>query len=285
VPFSAPVDGFRLVYDRAGDGPPVVLLHGWPGDRGDYRLVAPALADVADVVVPDLRGFGESDGPAAGPDEYAGAAQARSVLGLIEELDLRQVVLAGYDIGSRIAQVVAGQAPDRVRALVIAPPVPGAGRRLLEPAVLQEFWYQNFHRLELAERLLDGHRDAVRDYLQHFWTHWSGPAFTPADADLDRLAEGYGRPGAFTSSIGWYRAGPGILARGLQEQAPDPAERLRTPTHVLWPAHDPLFPSAWSDRLGEFFTDVTLTALPDAGHFVPLEAADEFASAIRTAVG
>ena len=285
MPFSAPVDGFRLAYDRTGDGPPVVLLHGWPGDRRDYRLVAPALADVADVVVPDLRGFGESDRPAVGPDEYAGAAQARSVLGLIEELDLRQVVLAGYDIGSRIAQVVAGQAPDRVRALVIAPPVPGAGRRLLDPAVLQEFWYQNFHRLELAERLLDGRRDAVRDYLRHFWTHWSGPAFTPADADLYRLADGYGRPGAFTSSIGWYRAGSGILARGLQEQAPDAADRLRTPTHVLWPAHDPLFPSAWSDRLGEFFADVTLTALPDSGHFVPLEAADEFAAAIRAAVG
>jgi len=285
VPFSAPVDGFRLAYDRAGDGPPVVLLHGWPGDRGDYRLVAPALADVADVVVPDLRGFGESDRPAVRPDEYAGAAQARSVLGLIEELDLREVVLAGYDIGSRIAQVVAGQAPDRVRALVIAPPVPGAGRRLLDPAVLAEFWYQNFHRLELSERLLDGRRDAVRDYLRHFWTHWSGPAFTPADADLDRLADGYGRPGAFPSSIGWYRAGSGILARGLQEQAPDPADRLRTPTHVLWPAHDPLFPSAWSDRLGEFFADVTLTALPDAGHFVPLEAADELASAIRAAIG
>jgi pimeloyl-ACP methyl ester carboxylesterase len=285
VPFTSPVDGFRLAYDRTGGGPPVVLLHGWPGERGDYRLVAPALAQVADVVVPDLRGFGESDRPAAGPDEYAGAAQARSVLGLIEELDLQQVVLAGYDIGSRIAQVVAREAPERVRALVIAPPVPGAGRRLLDPAVLQEFWYQNFHRLELAERLLDGRRDAVRSYLQHFWTHWSGPAFTPADADLDRLADAYGRPGAFTSSIGWYRAGSGILARGLQEQTPDPADRLRTPTHVLWPAHDPLFPSAWSDRLGEFFADVTLTPLPEAGHFVPLEAPEQFAAAVRAALG
>nr|WP_218860447.1 alpha/beta hydrolase [Petropleomorpha daqingensis] len=285
VPFTSPVDGFRLAYDRTGGGPPVVLLHGWPGDRGDFRLVAPALADAADVVVPDLRGFGDSDKPDVDPAQYAGDAQARSVLGLIEELGLEQVVLAGYDIGSRIAQVVARQAPGRVRALVIAPPVPGAGKRLLDPAVLQEFWYQNFHRLELAERLLDGNRDAVRSYLQHFWTHWSGPAFTPADADLDRLADGYARPGAFTRSIGWYRAGSGILARGLQEQTPDPADRLSTPTHVLWPAHDPLFPSAWSDRLGEFFADVTLTSLPDSGHFVPLEAPDELTSAIRAALG
>jgi pimeloyl-ACP methyl ester carboxylesterase len=54
------------------------------------------------------------------------------------------------------------------------------------------------------------------------------------------------------------------------------------PTHALWPAHDPLFPAAWADRLDEFFTDVTLTPLPDSGHFVPLEAPDAFAAAIRS---
>ena len=58
MPRSSPVDGFSLAYDRTGDGPPVVLLHGWPGGRSDYRLVVPQLADAADVVVPDLRGFG-----------------------------------------------------------------------------------------------------------------------------------------------------------------------------------------------------------------------------------
>ena len=285
MPRTSPVDGFSLAYDRTGDGPPVVLLHGWPGGRGDYRLVEPLLADAADVVVPDLRGFGESDQHPVPPDEgYSGDAQARSVLGLLDELGLGPVVLAGYDIGSRIAQVIARQAPERVRALVVTPPMPGAGQRLLDPAVLSEFWYQNFHRLELSGRLLDGDRDAVRTYLEHFWTHWSGPAYTPASADLDRLADTYGRPGAFTASIGWYRVGPGILTRGLAEQAPAPDERLAVRTHVLWPAHDPLFPAAWADRLDEFFSDVSLTPLPDSGHFVPLEAPDAFAAAIRAAL-
>ena len=285
MPRTSPVDGFSLAYDRTGDGPPVVLLHGWPGGRGDYRLVEPLLADAADVVVPDLRGFGESDQHPVPPDEgYSGDAQARSVLGLLDELGLGPVVLAGYDIGSRIAQVIARQAPERVRALVVTPPMPGAGQRLLDPAVLSEFWYQNFHRLDLSGRLLDGDRDAVRTYLQHFWTHWSGPAYTPASADLDRLADTYGRPGAFTASIGWYRVGPGILTRGLAEQAPAPDERLAVRTHVLWPAHDPLFPAAWADRLDEFFSDVSLTPLPDSGHFVPLEAPDAFAAAIRAAL-
>jgi pimeloyl-ACP methyl ester carboxylesterase len=285
VPFSSAVDGFRLAYDRTGDGPPVVLLHGWPGGRADYRLVAPLLAEVADVVVPDLRGFGESDKHAVPPDEgYAADAQARSVTGLLDELGLGPVVLAGYDIGSRIAQTVAQLSPERVRALVVTPPVPGAGQRLMDPAVLVEFWYQNLHRTDLPERLLDGDRDAIRTYLEHFWTHWSGPSYTPAEADLDRLADAYSKPGAFTASIGWYRVGPGILVRGLAEQAPPPSERLSVPTSVLWPAHDPLFPSAWADRLGEFFADVTVTPLPDSGHFVPLEAPEAIAAAIRAAL-
>jgi pimeloyl-ACP methyl ester carboxylesterase len=286
MPRSSAVDGFSLAYDRTGEGPPVVLLHGWPGSRSDFRLVAPLLADVADVVVPDLRGFGESDKHLVPPDEgYTADAQARSLLGLLDELGLGPVVLAGYDIGSRIAQAVAGRSPDRVRSLVVTPPMPGAGQRLLGPDVHREFWYQHFHRLDLAARLLDGERDAVRTYLEHFWTHWSGPSFTPADEDLDRLAETYARPGAFTASIGWYRQGPGILARGLAEQAPSPEDRLAVPTQVLWPAHDPLFPPAWADRLGEFFADVTLTPVPDSGHFVPLEAPEEFAAAIRAVLG
>src|ERR1700752_924421 len=99
---SDPVDGFRLAYQRAGQGPAVLLLHGWPGDRTDYREVVPLLAGAADVIVPDLRGFGESDRHPADPaEQYGAAAQARSVIGLIGELGLDRPVLAGYDIGSR----------------------------------------------------------------------------------------------------------------------------------------------------------------------------------------
>ena len=139
-------------------------------------------------------------------------------------------MLAGYDIGSRIAQAIARQSPERVRALVVTPPMPGAGQRLLDPGVLPEFWYQNFHRLDLSEPA-PGRRPGRRPHAtcEHFWTHWSGPSYTPADADLDRLADSYGRPGAFTSSIGWYRVGPGILVRGLAEQAPAPDGAARRP--------------------------------------------------------
>jgi pimeloyl-ACP methyl ester carboxylesterase len=286
MPRSAAVDGFALAYDRAGSGPPVVLLHGWPGDRTDFRRVIPLLTGAAEVVVPDLRGFGESDKHARPPaDAYSAAAQARSVAGLIGELGLVRPVLAGYDIGSRVAQAVARDFPERAGALVIAPPLPGAGDRVFSVGAHREFWYQAFHQLDLAAELIDGRPEAVRAYLRHFWSHWSGPAFTLADADLDHLVGRYGPPGAFTASIGWYRAGSGTVATSASERAPAPGDRVATPATVLWPGHDPLFPRSWSDRLAEFFTSADLRGLDGAGHFVPLEAPAALAAAILERCG
>jgi pimeloyl-ACP methyl ester carboxylesterase len=281
---SAPVDDVSIAYEREGEGPVVVFLHGWPGDRTDWREVRSRLRGDHELIVPDLRGFGESDRPQGDPAElYAAAAQARSVIALLDELEFTAAVLAGYDVGSRVAQRVARDAPGRVRALVVSPPLPGAGQRVLEPESQREFWYQSFHRLALPAELIDGRVDAVRAYLSHFWSHWSGPEFTLPDEDLDRLVGHYGAPGAFLSSIAWYRAGSGMVATSLAEEPPPVSDRLAVPTTALWPTHDPLFPPEWSDRLEEFFTDVTVQQLEGIGHFTPLEAPDRFAAAVRAA--
>jgi pimeloyl-ACP methyl ester carboxylesterase len=283
---SRPVDGFSLEYDRAGSGPAVVLLHGWPGSRSDHRAVAALLHDDADVVVPDLRGFGGSDRHDRPPSEaYSADAQADSVCGLIEDLELDRPVLAGYDVGSRVAQTVARRRPDDVRGLVIAPPLPGAGARILEPQAQREFWYQPFHQLELSAALMDGDARAVRAYLAHFWSHWSAPGWTVEPERLDALTELYARPGAFGASIGWYRAGAGAVARSLAERPPAPLDRVAVPTAVLWPEHDPLFPLAWSDRIDDYFADAELTVLDGIGHFVPVEAPAAMADAIRRRLG
>jgi pimeloyl-ACP methyl ester carboxylesterase len=273
MPRSAPVDGFRLAYERAGGGPGVVLLHGWPGARHDYREVLPRLAEHADVVLPDLRGFGDSDRHERPPREaYSAEAQAASVLGLIRELELDRPVLVGYDIGSRIARVIAREEPDAIRALVLSPPLPGAGGRILTQDGLREFWYQPFHRLPLSHELIDGNPQAVRAYLAHFWDHWSAPGWSPAADRFDELVDLYARPGAFTASIAWYRAGSGAVAQSAAERAPAPADRVQIPTTVLWGEHEPLFPVAWSDRLGEFYADFELQVLAGVGHFAPVEA-------------
>ena len=276
---SAPVDGFSLAYERSGSGAPVVLLHGWPGDHTDYEDLAPLLVDRAEVIVPDLRGFGASDKhPEPPADAYSAVAQARSVVGLIGELGLERPVIAGYDIGSRIAQAIARDTPEVVRALVVSPPLPGAGERVLTAETGREVWYQAFHQLSLVEEILDGDPAAVRAYLAHFWRHWSGPAFEPTEDRLDHLAEVYGGPGAMAASVGWYRAGSGMVASALAET--DPAERIATPATILWQSDDPLLPRAWSDRLDRFFSDFELRPLDGVGHFTPLEAPQAFADAI-----
>ena len=227
---SAPVDGFRLAFDRFGKkgAPPVVLLHGWPGNRHDYRRVVPILGDVADVIVPDLRGFGGSDKHAVAVRHfYSATAQASSVVGLIKELGLSDVVLAGYDVGSRVAQSVARMHPDLV-----------AGAGALSPATRRR--RSRPHRAgsrassgtrystscRSPAQLIDGNPDAVREYLRHFWSHWSGPNFTLSEDDLDRLVADYALPGAFTSSIAWYRAGAGMIAQSLTELPPERAIKI-----------------------------------------------------------
>lgn len=105
------MDGFQLMYDGGGDGPGVMLLHGWPGDRTDFREVAPLLAPHARVIIPNLRGFGASDRHDPDVDRYGAAGQARSVLGLLDELGLGEVVLAGYDVGSGVAHEIAKSDP------------------------------------------------------------------------------------------------------------------------------------------------------------------------------
>ena len=282
MPRSGSVDGFRLAYARHGGGTPVLLLHGWPGSAADYKEVRAHLADDgADVIVPDLRGFGESDRHAdARPSAYGADAQAASIRSLLSELGIRRAVLVGYDIGSRVAQAVARHDPDAVKALVLSPPLPGVGDRVLTAEAQREFWYQPFHQLPLADALVDGRPSAVRAYITHFWEHWSGPGYTPEREALDHLVAAYARPGAFTASIGWYRAG-GHVARATSERPPRRSERITTPATVLWPDSDPLFPPEWGDRLDDHFERAELRVLRDTGHFVPLEAPDAVARAVR----
>ena len=275
------VDGFELAYDRVGSGPAVVLLHGWPGDRTDYRDLVPLLGG-CEVVVPDLRGFGHSDKHVADPvEQYGGAAQARSVAELVTSLGIERAVVVGYDIGSRVAQALARSRPDLVSALVISPPLPGAGTRVFGPGPMREFWYQQFHQLPLSEQLIDGNPDAVRAYLRHFWEHWSGPRFTVTEEHLDHLVSVYGPPGAFTASVQWYRSGSLSTSAAQSGAVPAPGDRLATPAAVLWPEHDPLFPREWSDRIGEFFSRARLRFVDGAGHYAPLEYPAVIAEEVR----
>jgi pimeloyl-ACP methyl ester carboxylesterase len=264
----------------------VVLLHGWPGDRTDYDLLMPKLAGDADIIVPDLRGFGESDKHLVDPAlAYSPNGQAAAVIALLDELSIKSALLAGYDVGSLVAQTVARLRPDLVGGLVVSPPLPGAGERVLEVQPVKEFWYTSFHQLQLSVDLLDGNAEGVRKYLRHFWSHWSGPNYVVDERRIEHLVSVYSPRGAFEASIGWYRSLGNPVTAYAQEEIPAASERLTTPTTVLWQEFDAIFPRAFSDRLDKFFTNYELELLDGVGHFTPIEATDRFAQVIKKRLG
>jgi len=110
------VNGGRLWYDEAGSGPPLLLLHGGLGDSGLWEPVVPFLAEHVRVIRSDLRFFGRSTGPAA-PWSWHD-----DVIGILDELGLERVALAGLSLGGRIALELALDSPERIGALVLVAP-------------------------------------------------------------------------------------------------------------------------------------------------------------------
>ena len=118
---------------------------------------------------------------------------------------------------------------------VVSPPLPGAGQRVLELEPVKEFWYTSLHQLDLARQLLDGNRDAVRAYLHHFWSHWSGPNYIVDEKRIDHLADVYSAPGAFIASINWYRSSGNPVTAYAAETKPSPGEMIDPQKNVLPP--------------------------------------------------
>jgi len=261
-----------------------MLLHGWPGFWFDWRRVLPLLDGEMDLVAPDFRGFGDSDAPDLEPSEgYTPQVLAEDVLALLEHLGLDSVVIAAHDIGATVAQVLAFTTPERVRALALFdPPYPGIGDRRFDPSAQREFWYQHFHTLPWSDRLIGHDRETVAIYLRHFYDHWSGRPDGLDPREFDAIVDVYSRPGAVRGSIQYYRARASVRAR---EASIDPRDQQITqPTVVLWGVLDPVIPASWSDRLADYFPNSTVRLLDGVGHFVPFEAPEDAADAIREAV-
>jgi pimeloyl-ACP methyl ester carboxylesterase len=277
-------DGVLIHYVRRGRGLPVLLLHGWPGFWYDWRRVLPRLGAEADAIAPDFRGFGYSDKPDWPPAQaYTPEAFAKDIVALLDALHLREVVVAAYDIGATVAQVLARTAPERVCALALfAPAYPGIGMRRYEPEVESEFWYQHFHALPWSDALIGYNRDTVYLYLKHFYQHWVGRKESVRPAEFAAIVDMYNRAGALGASLAYYRAR--AQARLQEAKIDASALRIEQPTFVVWGEADPVMRPAWADRLEEYFARVEVEFLPGVGHFLPFEAPDAALDAIRSAL-
>lgn len=280
----------NLHYVRAGQGPAVLLLHGWPGFWYDWRRVIPQLTQTADVIAPDFRGYGFSSKPDLPPAEaYTPEILAQDVISLLDQLGVKAVTVAAHDIGATVAQHLAKNYPERVRALVLLnPPYPGIGERRFLPAAQQEFWYQHLHNLPLAEKLIGHSRETVRVYLEHFYTHWMGRNTGLLADEFEKIVDVYAQPGAIRGSLAYYKAR--AKAKSAATASPQSKQaaankidssKIQQPTTVLWGDADPVIPYVWSDRLGEYFANYSLQILPGVGHFTAFEAGAEVAEAIQ----
>jgi pimeloyl-ACP methyl ester carboxylesterase len=223
-----------------------------------------------------LRGFGDSAKP-AGP--WGAAEHAADMMALLDALGVAEVGVVGHDVGGAIMQSLARAWPNRVTKLFFFDFVyPGIGARMSAPSRLNEIWYQSFHQIPMAPTLVGASRATCQAYFAHFLRHWSyrKDAF---DDVMDQFVDNFLKPGNIEGGFAYYRAAhAGRIA--MMEGKALPLPPIRQPTCIRWAEHDPLFPFAWTDRLGETFTNLDVAVFPGVGHFPHREDPDRAANAI-----
>jgi len=279
----------RIAYQEAGppDGPPVLLLHGFPYDIRAFDAVAPVLAQAGcRVVVPYLRGFGPtrflSD---ATPRSGEQAALGADALALMDALELPSAILAGYDWGGRAACVVAALWPERVRGLVS---VGGYNildtQRSITPAdPEQEYrhWYQYYLHGERGRAGLAADR---RAFCRLLWRLWS-PSWDFDDATFERTAASFDNPDFVDVVVQSYRHrfgyAPGDPALEPIEQRLAQQPKIGVPAMILHGDDDGVGPAWQSERDARHFTGpYTRQVVPGVGHNLPQEAPGSFALAV-----
>ncbi len=219
----AEVNGTRLHYVSGGQGPAVVLLHGWPYTWAEWRKLMPLLADTGrTVIAPDLRGLGNSARAESG---YGKSNVAEDVRQVVKSLGFASIALVGIDIGAMVAYAYAQHHPGEVRRLVLAESlIPGFGlEELMDPAT-GGYWHFGFHmQVDLATMLTKGWEEA---YLLPFMTMMSA---SPDAADMAKalFLPHYAAPGGMRAGFQHYGA---LLADGAENRA---AFRSKLPMPVL----------------------------------------------------
>jgi haloacetate dehalogenase len=271
---------------RAGSGPPILLLHGFPETHLMWRSVAPLLARRFTVVCADLRGYGRSGCPASAPDHspYAKRAMARDMVVLMERLGYPRFGAAGHDRGGRVAYRLALDHPRRIERLAVLDILPTATAwELADARFALAYWPWSLlaQREPLPERLIAAAPEVVVDEALG---GWGSPAYS---FDPDVRAEYVAvlrDPTRVHAICEEYRAAA-TLDREHDEADRASGRRIRCPMLALWSGRGGL--ASWYAEAGgplglwqAWGDDVRGHAL-DAGHFFPEEAPEETARALE----
>jgi pimeloyl-ACP methyl ester carboxylesterase len=259
--------GVRLHHVEAGEGPLVVLLHGFPEFWYGFRRQIPALARAGfRVVVPDLRGYNRSDRP-AGVEAYTGRELADDVAGLIRACGEERAAVVGHDWGAGVAWSFAMAHPGMLRRLAVlnGPHPQMMVRGLSDPGQLLRSWYMFFFQLPRLPELVLG-RDGGRGLTGTFRREARPGSFT--EADLELYCEAFTQPGALTAMVNYYRA----LARPRGRVR---ARRVEVPVLSLWGEEDRHLKRELARPTPDLVADLEVVYLPGASHWVQHDAPSE----------
>ncbi len=268
------VDGTRIHAAVAGDGPPVLLLHGYPQTHVMWHRIAPALAERHTVVLADLRGYGDSSRPASEADHasYSKRAMAADQVGLMRHLGFEQFALVGHDRGARVAHRLCLDHPEAVSRVALLDIEPTrhvfthVDRAL---ATAYYHWFFLAQSPDLPEHLIGADPEY---YLRRKIAQWSGGEGTEAFAPeaIEEYVRCFSDPDVIRGSCEDYRAGASIDLEHDQVDA-DAGRRVPCPALVLWGAEG--FVGQAYDVLDvwrQYATDVRGHAV-GGGHFLAEE--------------
>jgi pimeloyl-ACP methyl ester carboxylesterase len=284
VPLST---GITMNVAEAGshDAPPVILVHGFPESHRTWREIAERLNDELRLVMPDLRGFADTDRPQDVAD-YTTDILIADIFALADAMGIERFALVGHDWGGAIAWAAALRGDPRIERLAIV--------NSPHPLIFQK---------SLIE---DGEQRAASQYMRAFrnpgmeagieamgYDAFFEKSFSK-HADLSLISpqerriyiDQWSRPGALTAMLNWYRSSQVVVPPiGDNAAMPDWVERgipkLRIPVRVIWGLEDKALLPIQLEGMGEVGDDVDLFPLKGVGHFAPWEAPDQVAAALR----
>jgi pimeloyl-ACP methyl ester carboxylesterase len=254
----------RLHCVEEGDGPLVLLLHGFPDFWYSWRHQIPALVAAGyRVVAPDMRGYNLSDKP-TGIHNYSLDRLATDIAELIERLGAERATIVGHDWGGLVAWATAAWHPDLVDRLVIlnAPHPDDYSRGLRDPKQLMKSWYTGFFQIPGAPAVL--RRNNYAALASALRGSSSEGAFL--DDDIERYVSAWSEPRAIESMLAYYRA----AARRVFGRS-DGLPTVTNPVLIMWGERDRALQPLFANPPTELATDVESKMFPEATHWVHLD--------------
>ncbi|HVF37008.1 MAG TPA: alpha/beta hydrolase [Sphingomicrobium sp.] len=267
------------------DAPPVILLHGFPESHRTWRGLAPLLSDGLRLIMPDQRGFGDSDRP-QDVGAYATDTLLADLFALADALAIERFALVGHDWGGAIAWAAAIKGDPRVERLAILnSPHPLLFQKSLieDEAQRAASQYIRAFREPGFEKFVE-----AMGFDKFFDKSFAGHvdlASIPAEERARYIAD-WSRPGALTAMLNWYRASRMVVPPpGITVDLPDAVlgsiPKVRVPVRVIWGLDDKALLPIQVEGIGEVGNDVEVFPLKDVGHFAPWQAPRQVAAALK----